>query len=521
MTNVKMFSISWGPKTAGPVSHEQGMALLAQWAPECAQHGAPKIVECAPAAAPPPAAVPPAAVPAPAPVAKPAPAPAPAPAPDLARYSGKADGRAAGSAGIDAAGLARSESDVRAALDGGFAVAPTVYERGSKLIAAGVENARKSRADHDAKPPVGEAMARLISEVRAEERADIITSTAALRLDTGGRLCVMPDRNAEKPEARVWLQRDAFKQITGRSQAFPNGAGAFLSDPLISADLRAVNFNRLAKAAPDGEAVVLRTRNARGGGRAVYAAVSERYAACDTDTIASVVADAMKDQPDARADVSYDGGRVRIEVSFHTTVAPENFVAGEFYRAGIVITSRDDGKGGLRGSSFLLQNLCLNLLIVDRAEQTVVEARHIGDRAKMVRDLRTGIRRAQETIAPFLKRWGYAQKVSATKDIPAGMLVEGASARTIFGGIFQGLWERELVPVSGRRADVEALAWRAVQADQSSEGLRQAGYLTRGGIVNSLTRIAHESFDSFEGGELEKAAASLVWADGPLPFVKQ
>jgi hypothetical protein len=52
-------------------------------------------------------------------------------------------------------------------------------------------------------------------------------------------------------------------------------------------------------------------------------------------------------------------------------------VAGEIFKAGVAITTADDGTGAIRIAAQVCRNLCKNLIIIDRASQTSV-TRHVG-----------------------------------------------------------------------------------------------------------------------------------------------
>jgi hypothetical protein len=66
----------------------------------------------------------------------------------------------------------------------------------------------------------------------------------------------------------------------------------------------------------------------------------------DIDQIANEVMEAIGG--DARCEVTYDGYKARFDVLFHTNVEPTKAVAGEIFKVGIVITTADDGTGGIR-----------------------------------------------------------------------------------------------------------------------------------------------------------------------------
>jgi hypothetical protein len=104
-------------------------------------------------------------------------------------------------------------------------------------------------------------------------------------------------------------------------------------------------------------------------------AIGPRYSPLDIDTIATQLHGLVP--KDARAEVIYDGYRARFSVLFHSNIEPEHCVAGEIFKAGVSITTADDGTGAIRIAAQVWRNLCRNLIIVQRADQTSV-TRHVG-----------------------------------------------------------------------------------------------------------------------------------------------
>ena len=81
-----------------------------------------------------------------------------------------------------------------------------------------------------------------------------------------------------------------------------------------------------------------------------------------------------------------------------------------------------------------------------------------------------------------------------------------------FAALANGVIERELVPVRGRREEAVGELVAAWEADRSADGPR-AGTITRAGLTNAFTRWAHESPNSneFFATEVETAASALLW----------
>jgi len=274
--------------------------------------------------------------------------------------------------------------------------------------------------------------------------------------------------------------------------------------------------------------MVLRTRLAPDGSRAVFAVVSDRYASVDVGQIAAMVRDAMPE--DARATVAYDGRRAQIDVEFHSTVQPEEYVAGEFFRSGIRISTDDTGGGSLKGSAFVVQNLCLNLIVLDRAEKPLFTARHLGDRRRVLSKLREGLRAGLDSMRHFLDAWGYARNTSILdeirasnpaldRDLPNPNLDRSIQTELLLAGLVDALRDRELVPLTGKRQEVRNAVIRRWREDPN-----RAPIESRARLVNALTSYAARDVqDPWQRGEIERAAGSLLWAPkggrpAPLPW---
>ncbi len=414
---------------------------------------------------------------------------------------------------VDLAGAMRSGSDFLAAEQAGFAPKPTLYTRGTMVVSMGVDNARRSRTEHEAKPVMrGDALPAFIERVRAEDRKDIEVNLGQCIFQDNGDILI-PGRD---PSARrLMVTRDAFGSLLARIGC---GGSSYLADECWP-ELRAENVNRqLVHRDKTGElgSAVLRTRrnvNTIDGRREVFGVVSSSYTAYDVDKVAEALAIAVPDE--ARGTVTYDGTKARFEVMFHSNVQPEGYVAGEFFKAGVVIGTGDTGGSSLWGNAVVYQNLCLNLIVIDEAKSRLFAVRHATTVQRMARELRTGIDAGLAKLDHFLKAWGYACKENvvesarfANPDMP--IKIEDA-----LPGIFNAVIERELVPVRGRREVVVPKLMMMWSKDQSS-----AAGPTRAAVANAFTRYAHEvNEDPWQEDEIQRAAGALVYGKKSLPYL--
>lgn len=425
--------------------------------------------------------------------------------------------------GISEDGKARSEEDLATAVAAGFSPRKPLFARGTRVVALGVANARKSREEWEKMRPIAEQCEELVALIRQEDRQDVVVDVSTLAMRADGALVT---------QGQVfWPTYDTLTQLAAR---LGFGGGEYLRK--CPPALRATNFNtwldmvRLCEGphflcAP-GKVLVFRSRKCSmpgQEGREIYGIVTRDYTAFDVDRVAPVVAQNLPS--DARGEVKYDGTRAHWNVIYQTPVQPEDFVAGEFFRVGVRFATSDDGRGGLRGDALLWQNLCLNLLVIDHAKQPTLRKRHLDTEENLAEALRVGVAESLTKIDPFLRAWGYAREHKVTDDaIMQDKDLVGLPVSMVIPGIFNGILERELVRLPGRREDNVAMLVRAWEADTSADRGD-----TLAAVANAFTRAAHtEIEDPWVGVEVEWAAGQLLRgalrADGsekaptPLPY---
>lgn len=440
---------------------------------------------------------------------------------------------------ISESGAMRSTMDLMQAQANGFAPKKPYFERGTKVIDVGVDNARQARADFDEMPSAADAAMAIAERVQGEHRQDRSVETADIRMNKSGELVV--------DGQRLLLEDKAIHGLAGRLGC---GGGSYLAK--CWPELRAVNVNNWARAletqeaqarqAHEGDAskrgefepskTVLRTRNGSGP-RSVFALVSPGYTSFDVDRIAEALRRAV---PDGAKGVSrYDGYRAQFQVLFHTDVAPEEFVAGEFFRAGVYVDAADDGTGSIKVRSVLWQNLCLNLICIDQAQQMVARIRHVGSVSELARRFHAAFRKALSKVEPFMRQWGFGVREDALGRALAAADLGPVPIDEALPGLMNGIIERELVPIplkagGGREQVVKDLV-RMYQADTSAAVIdprtsAPRDYVSRAAVVNAFTRYAHEvNQDPWAQQGIEAGAGELLWparnatSPAPLPYV--
>ena len=419
-----------------------------------------------------------------------------------------------GAGQIDAAGAKRS-NDARFEMKmNGFAPKMPIYEVGSRVVELGVANARASRSEYDALPLIPQVCGNVIHAVAREERRDIeVERLTHISMRDNGFI-------GRQDTAGLPMNEQAFNGLVTRA-----GIGGHSYLAKCPPDLRATNVNhwlgemKFSERAAEVAALArkekweptdakFRTRLNRGE-REIFAVVSGSYGAFDADKIAQALSIASPDG--ARGSAHYDGTRLKAEVLFHTNVAPEQFVAGEFFKAGVVVRSDDTGSGAIRISAVVWQNLCLNLIILDECVQEIKAIRHVGSVEALAKKFQDGFQQALGTIDGFLAKWNYAVQDEVIASIyDADHSLEGKKISDVIPGIFNGIIERELVPVRGQRKDIVKSLVRMHELDTSAAVVGKNG-LTRAAVVNAFTRYAHEvNTDPFEADQIERSAGGLL-----------
>ena len=423
---------------------------------------------------------------------------------------------------MDQAGLERAERDQKIAEDSGFSPEPPLFQLGE--AATGMD---RHRAEFDALPIAREAVRELASVVKSEERRDITVPCHAIRMANDGQLAT-----------KLWRTPVTERCLPQFAKAIgmPGSPGSYLAS--VWPELRAINVNRwtarlaekndqAASVDPKHEpsTVVLRTRNAARGGREVFGAVSERFGAYDTDAICEAIGAAIPS--DARADLTYDGYRMRFDGLWFTDTPVGTEVAGEIFKAGVRVRTTDTGGQSIIVEAVIWRNLCLNFIIIGQSAQPVARIRHIGSPEKMARHFRKAFTDSLKLVAGFRQVWGYAmnenvaERTSQIEVANGREPLEAIPVSKLLPGLFNGLLERELVPLPKRnRAETVGNLVRMYERDEY-----RPTEPTRASIVNAVTRYAHEvNDDPFVAADIEKAAGRLLYgkranvSPAPLPY---
>jgi len=412
------------------------------------------------------------------------------------------------SPGISAEGAERAKADEVAAKAAGFAVQPPIYTIGSLVNSIGVENFRSSREDYEALPNVSDACTKLIGLVAGERRKDVVVDAADLQMLEDGRLT--------RGGGALMVSERA---LSGLANFVTPGGAAYLK--ACPTDLRALNVNHWLERAVVEDAratkqlvgewedegcngpqpgpvmrlreITLRTRT-NTNRREVFAVVGPRYGAHDVDAIAEQVMQAPAIPKGAKCEIVYDGYKARMDVLFHSNVQPERVVAGEIFKAGILVKTADDGSGSIQISAQVWRNLCLNLIIVDHAREMTMRRRHFGE--GIADAVERGIANAMTKVKYFADAWSEARETNVVEQYEAESMED----------IFRRLVATKTVHVPGVRP--EAMFASLVSAWEKEPGTDVTS------VVNAVTRTAHEAnlphWEAVE--EMERLGGQLLFA---------
>jgi hypothetical protein len=411
---------------------------------------------------------------------------------------------------INPADEARALADEATARKAGWAIERPLYRTGRPVIKLGRDNANASRLAWESQADAVEALINTRDIVRREERRDVLVKGADLRMTDRGFLRVPGVGDLQIP-ARVW------QPFTARV-GIPYGAGYLAA---CSPELRAINFNRWVTGQGHGSTETfvpgdfkLRLRKGKCGDLEIYAAVGEKYASLDTDRVCELLARGLP--ADGRAEVHYDGFRMKTEVTWHSDVRPENYVVGEYFKTGMRFACDDTGGGSITGLATLLRNLCLNLIILHSAELSILDRSHRGNVDRMIREIRDGIEAGREATGPFIEQWSKARRPDQSL---RAIVVDAENPRAdlshvsigdLAWGAFLAASKRDLIPVGLKAVPALFSAW-------SVEGLNDP---TRAGLANGLTRFAHtRQSDPWAADDIEKAAGRLLASSKPIPWI--
>lgn len=473
-----------------------------------------------------------------------------------------ADAKAAGSRGWSAEGAARAAADADYAASIGIALPPPVYALGSLLRGDGVQRAEELRREFEALPDALPALQDVKDTVDAEDRQDLGSRLADLKMTNALMIRVAGDNEGEHTDIRV--ERGALRKLTStmkRELQMKDDMGVLGLGSMPEPELRqaaSVVWNRCAgalKAREDAELprdgkppeqcrLVIRTRISERNGkpeRQAFALVSEEYGEVDVNRIASACMK-IRGVENYKAAIHYDRTNFSMDLMTHTNVAPSKQVAGESFRAGVRITSRDDGGAGLRVRAFVIRNLCLNVMIIHAGEGASQTIKHVGESYKLVKRLNDAVAAALKVVDKFRVQWDDASTKKlldrvepadrAEKKKLEALVEELAQAhraqrameeerlgRELLSGVYRGLLVDN--DIAGKRAaddlvsELLAAHWDPVNA--SAGRTVTAADSTIASVANGLTFWGQKRTPD-QANDIEVLAGELIAGTATIPW---
>ena len=406
--------------------------------------------------------------------------------------------------------LARVTEDRDAAAKSGFEIAKTHFELGTLVNETGVENLTKSRQQYDELPSVADGLSSLVGEIKSEERRDRVVPINSLLYTNDGRLGAKAVNTANA----ATMTDAGYLQLASQLDIPATAAKFIRANQPLSAGAALIN-QRIGNIGPD-EQVMVRARNRRDGtGRNVFAVLSPRYTPIDLCDIAEELlrVEAFRD---AKIDINYDWATTQavLDVTFHTDIDAGNAACGEYFKAGVRFKTADNGGCSLSASSYLVRNLCLNFIILDEAEIKLDRIIHKGSKQSRLDRLANAASAGSKSIEHFASKWTAASKlvIDEPRELDARVKkhedvktwVDCDTLERVAGLVHGYSKSGHLPPLTQHDVSNIAVAYLKDEITHTEK-------ISLAGVVNSITRYAHEGMDRWSADALERAAGSLTW----------
>jgi hypothetical protein len=382
----------------------------------------------------------------------------------------------------------RIEEEQRRVVAGGYALAPQLYATGEPLWDSGKKNFLAQRKEVEEQPFLHDETERVISFVGSQRRRDKIVTLDNLRFN---------DFNIEIGEKSYICEEAGMEQLISRicfESGISNGSNYLMSRPaekrarelneIISEDLTKKIFRDKLKwnqqmkeksgrgrrpSFPSVPNVKLRVRD----NNSIFAVVSESYASVDLDKIMAIVADCFPNQQGWHATCATNGFRSTFRAICANPIDVDSAAVGEILRAGITISSDDTGRGSIRIKGNIYQAVCKNLTTAP-LNQTILKQVHRGEIKNISHSVQNGIVDALESLQEIPELWAQAARDNIMDQITGDGPVK----------LFGKLVDSRLIDVPGRKEETVQKLVSAYHRDPMP---------TRLGIINAITRSAHES----------------------------
>lgn len=278
----------------------------------------------------------------------------------------------------------------------GFAASHSLVSSGNTALNA-TETAllRRQINDFEALPLAATSAAELADRIESEERQSEVLKYKDIS--------VSDDMAVTFGEVKYDVGQGAFKHLV-RAIA-PQGAYSYLSG--VDSELRAHNLRALLQS---DEKVKLRTRNAAGTGREIFAVTSEKY----PDIYANnVLRSVSRNTPeDARAIYTYDPTTTQLSFKelLMKQVNPSLYKHSteDVFQIGRQWGVRDDGSTSVTMNLLLFRQLCANMAML-ASDGYVKRVRHRGEGGAVIKRIDTMFAQTGGLVEVFSQKWASAR----------------------------------------------------------------------------------------------------------------
>ena len=343
--------------------------------------------------------------------------------------------------------------------------------------------------------------------IEAEKRQESTVRIQDLRMaDTG---------HITRGAGMLTISPEALGQMLART-SFPEATAAATYLTAIPANRRAKEFNAIINGyADDEQEIVLRHRlnildNGSTAGRGIYAAVSDRYIVQDAHTVLANFVQQLLDSNTYEANdlrMSLLSDSIRTEALIHYKTGT---VAGEEHSAYFRFRTGDSGKHAHSGEFGVFRLVCSNGLTVANPwlSSTV---RHSGNNSRTLveRMLKVG----PAVLSLFSTQWEQATNTTLEQFVD-GLPQEG-STDYIINGVYRGLLNDTNLSLPGYRGD------KAV--DEFTKAWEKEPVTTKAGIINGITRAAHETplLSMWSAEDVQAAAGRILASTRKVQFAHE
>jgi hypothetical protein len=163
-----------------------------------------------------------------------------------------------------------------------------------------------------------------------------------------------------------------------------------------------------------------------------------------------------------------------------------------------------------------MRNLCLNLIIVDNATVKLGTKRHVGH--NLYQFILASLQAASDKVQYFANKWDSAkyERLELMPSLPVKVLGNEAPEEIARGVLNYVTKHHDGFALPGYRGELSV--------NKYVESWRKEPELTKAGIINAVTRTAHEiplKGDVWAVERIEAAAGKLLMSKKPLTWQEQ